>query len=47
MGQSFTSDNKPIATLSAKAKGLVAHWPMDEGSGDVAADLSSNGHDMH
>jgi len=32
--------------VSPKAKGLVAYWRMDEGTGDVAADLSSNGHDM-
>ena len=32
--------------VSAKAKGLVAYWRMDEGAGDVAADVSSNGHDM-
>jgi len=25
--------------------GLVAHWPLDEGSGTVAMDLSGNGHD--
>ena len=25
--------------------GLVAHYPMDEGSGDVVADASGNGHD--
>ncbi len=24
---------------------LVAHWPMDEGSGDTTADLTGNGHD--
>jgi len=25
--------------------GLVAHWPLDEGSGTVAMDMSGNGHD--
>ncbi len=25
--------------------GLVAHWPLDEGSGTTAVDLSGNGHD--
>jgi len=29
-----------------KAKGLVAYWRMNEGSGQVAADASRNGHDM-
>ena len=26
--------------------GLVAYWRMDEGTGDVALDLTGNGHDM-
>ena len=26
--------------------GLVAYWRLDEGSGDVASDLTGNGHDM-
>jgi hypothetical protein len=26
-------------------EGLVAYWPLDEGSGTVARDLSDNGHD--
>jgi hypothetical protein len=29
-----------------KANGLVAYWRMNEGSGQVAADASGNGHDM-
>ncbi len=29
-----------------KASGLVAYWRMNEGSGQVAADLSGNGHDQ-
>ncbi len=29
-----------------KASGLVAYWRMNEGIGQVAADLSSNGHDL-
>src|SRR5882724_5038508 len=27
------------------ARGLVAHWKLDEGAGNVANDSSSNGHD--
>jgi hypothetical protein len=26
-------------------EGLIAHWPLDEGSGSLAADRSGNGHD--
>ncbi|MCE5237584.1 LamG domain-containing protein [bacterium] len=34
------------ATLSAAAEGgLVAHWSFDEGTGDVARDLTGHGHD--
>jgi hypothetical protein len=29
-----------------KADGIVAYWPMDEGTGSVAADASGNGHDQ-
>jgi len=29
---------------AAEEKGLVAHWPMDEGKGNVIKDASGNGH---
>ncbi len=32
--------------ISPKSKGLVAYWRMDEGEGDVAFDMTGNGHDM-
>jgi hypothetical protein len=38
------------ATMNTKLRGieagLTAYWPMDEGSGQFAADVSSNGHSM-
>ena len=34
------------ATLTGSETGLVAYWPMDEGSGDIAYDATGNGHDM-
>ena len=32
-------------TMADLAEGLVAHWPLDEGSGTVAHDASGNGHE--
>ncbi len=32
-------------TMAALTDGLVAHWPLDEGDGNVAHDASGNGHD--
>lgn len=32
--------------VAPTSPGLVAYWRMEEGSGDVAADLTGNGHDM-
>ena len=32
-------------TIADLMEGLVAYWPMDEGSGTVAHDRSDNGHD--
>jgi hypothetical protein len=32
-------------TMADIMEGLVAYWPLDEGSGTVAHDLSDNGHD--
>jgi hypothetical protein len=32
--------------LSNKSRGLVAYWRLNEGSGQLAADESRNGHDM-
>jgi hypothetical protein len=34
------------ASLSGSEPGLVAYWPMNEGAGDTAFDLTGNGHDM-
>ncbi|MBM3890088.1 MAG: LamG domain-containing protein, partial [Verrucomicrobia bacterium] len=34
-----------LAPLRAAEPGLVAHWNFDEGSGDIARDVSSHGHD--
>jgi hypothetical protein len=33
------------SALADISDGLVAYWPFDEGAGNVAADLSGNGHD--
>ena len=33
------------AAASAAEAGLVAHWTFDEGRGDVARDVTGNGHD--
>jgi hypothetical protein len=32
--------------VSARSKGLVAYWRFNEGAGQVAADETSNGHDL-
>ena len=32
--------------LTGNEPGLVAYWPMDEGTGDLAADFTGKGHDM-
>ncbi len=40
----FIAFSATIATADL-LEGLVAYWPMDEGSGDVAADASGNGYD--
>ena len=32
--------------ISPNMRGLIAYWRLDEGTGDVAADITSNGHDM-
>jgi hypothetical protein len=33
-------------TRKARKEGLIAYWRMDEGEGDLAFDLTGNGHDM-
>jgi hypothetical protein len=33
------------AAASAAEAGLIAHWTFDEGRGDVARDVTGNGHD--
>jgi hypothetical protein len=33
-----------VAARDAAAAGMVARWPLDEGSGQVAADVSGHGH---
>jgi hypothetical protein len=35
----------PLAALRAAEPGLIAHWAFDEGTGNVAKDLSEHGHD--
>ena len=40
----FVAFSATVAT-AALTDGLVAYWPMDEGSGNTAADASGNGHD--
>jgi hypothetical protein len=37
--------NMNVRLIGSEA-GLVAFWPMDEGSGDTALDLTGRGHDM-
>jgi len=34
-----------VGSVCAAEPDLVAHWTFDEGSGDVAADVTGNGHD--
>lgn len=34
-----------LAAVTSSDAGLVGYWPMDEGSGDVVADLSGNSND--
>jgi len=34
-----------LSVAGNASAGLVAHWPLDEGSGTTAVDLSGNGHD--
>lgn len=34
-----------VAAASAVTEGLVAYWDFDEGGGDMARDLTGNGHD--
>lgn len=33
------------ASMAELKDGLVAYWPMDDGSGDIALDATGNGHD--
>jgi len=34
-----------LSVAGSASADLVAHWPLDEGSGTTAIDLSGNGHD--
>ncbi|NLF18589.1 MAG: LamG domain-containing protein, partial [Lentisphaerae bacterium] len=38
-------DRAMAAGSEPDARGLVAHWTFDEGSGEVARDVTGNGHD--
>ncbi len=52
---SFLNSEGQVSTISGKLNsvtvvvntddGLIAHWPLDEGSGDIAGDISGNDND--
>jgi hypothetical protein len=45
-GSGCASTNRnPAARAAPDDRGLVAHWTFDEGRGEVARDVTGNGHD--
>ncbi len=45
MARDWLAEDDIIATTTPSSAGLVAYYPLDEGTGTTAADASGNGHD--